>query len=336
MPFAVVEPGLHGHDLAARDDGRVHLAKRHPQQVENADAGAGRDRLNPQPKVAGEDREERQANNQHKHDADQHHRAAFKQPLGKQSGGESHWYLHGSCLWRANKSRIALSVSTPYSYILCNHSKTEFQVEPPAASARDCENTMDSYPLNIVSFSGLSPIWQRDSLPTAHSPAGSTRSRQFFPTLQMRSPAPQRPLPPRTPAANTDDERDNQFPAQLRGRLAASAVRFARSVRPCCGSPRAKSRDHRRGMLELLLQPRLGLVSRMALRIVPHHQRIAQHHGHEIQIVPRHLAQTKPRRLKNELGHRRCAANGPKCNRHPKYFPAIVAIGGRTAPIALR
>ena len=58
-------PGLHGHDLAARDHRRIHLAKRHPQQVEKADAGAGRDRLNPQAEVAGEDGKERQRDNQH-------------------------------------------------------------------------------------------------------------------------------------------------------------------------------------------------------------------------------------------------------------------------------
>ena len=78
MPFAVVEPGLHGHDLAARDDRRVHLAERHPQQVEDADAGAGRDRLNPQPKVAGEDREERQHDDQRTDQQHQPQRVAAK------------------------------------------------------------------------------------------------------------------------------------------------------------------------------------------------------------------------------------------------------------------
>ena len=67
MPFVVVQPGLHGHDLAADDHGRVHLAEGHPQQVEDADAGAGRDRLNPQAEVAGEDREQRQADDHHEH-----------------------------------------------------------------------------------------------------------------------------------------------------------------------------------------------------------------------------------------------------------------------------
>ena len=37
----------------------IHLAERHAHQIEDADAGAGRDRLNPEPEVAGEDRQER-------------------------------------------------------------------------------------------------------------------------------------------------------------------------------------------------------------------------------------------------------------------------------------
>ena len=53
----VAEPGLHGHDLAADDHRRIDLAEGHAQQVEDADAGAGRDRLNPEAEVAGEDGE---------------------------------------------------------------------------------------------------------------------------------------------------------------------------------------------------------------------------------------------------------------------------------------
>ena len=62
--FAIVDAGLHGHDLAARDHGRVHFAERHPEQIEDADAGAGGDRLDPQPEVAGEDRKERERDDQ--------------------------------------------------------------------------------------------------------------------------------------------------------------------------------------------------------------------------------------------------------------------------------
>ena len=79
MPFAVVQAGLHGHDLAAHDDRRVHLAERHPQQVEDADAGAGRDRLNPQAKVAGEDREEGQHHDQRAEQQHQPQRIAVEQ-----------------------------------------------------------------------------------------------------------------------------------------------------------------------------------------------------------------------------------------------------------------
>ena len=45
--------------------------------------GAGRDRLNPQPEVAGEDRKERQANDQHDHQADEDHRAAVERAVGQ-------------------------------------------------------------------------------------------------------------------------------------------------------------------------------------------------------------------------------------------------------------
>ena len=63
----VADARLHRHDLAADDDGRIDLAKGHAQQVEDADARAGRDRLDPEAEVAGEDRQSRSAEDNDDH-----------------------------------------------------------------------------------------------------------------------------------------------------------------------------------------------------------------------------------------------------------------------------
>jgi hypothetical protein len=62
--FFFIEAGLHGHDLAADDHRRVHLAEPHPHQIDHADAGPRHDRLDPQPREAGEDRQEDQHEDQ--------------------------------------------------------------------------------------------------------------------------------------------------------------------------------------------------------------------------------------------------------------------------------
>ncbi len=60
-PRAVIQTGLHRHHLGARNDRGVHLAKGHPQQVQNPDLGAGRDGLNPEAEVASEDGQHHQS-----------------------------------------------------------------------------------------------------------------------------------------------------------------------------------------------------------------------------------------------------------------------------------
>ena len=52
------QTGLHGHDLAADDDGRIHLADRHHHQLPDVDVGPGEDALNPEVEVAGQDCQE--------------------------------------------------------------------------------------------------------------------------------------------------------------------------------------------------------------------------------------------------------------------------------------
>ena len=78
--FAFVDAGLHGHDLAAGDDGGIHLAEGHAEQVEDADAGAGGDRLNPEAEVAGEDREERERDDQRAEQQHEPQRVVTEQP----------------------------------------------------------------------------------------------------------------------------------------------------------------------------------------------------------------------------------------------------------------
>ena len=66
----LAETGLHRHDFAADDDRGIYFAERHSEQVEDADSGAGRYRLNPQSEVAGEDRKQDQSKNQQDQDHD--------------------------------------------------------------------------------------------------------------------------------------------------------------------------------------------------------------------------------------------------------------------------
>ncbi len=65
----VADARLHGHDLAADDHRRVDLAEGHAQQVEDADARPGGDRLDPEAEVAGENENEHHARD---HDREQH------------------------------------------------------------------------------------------------------------------------------------------------------------------------------------------------------------------------------------------------------------------------
>ena len=52
------ETGLNGHDLAADDHGRIHLADRHHHQLPDVDVGPGEDALDPEVEVAGQDCDE--------------------------------------------------------------------------------------------------------------------------------------------------------------------------------------------------------------------------------------------------------------------------------------
>ena len=134
--LAVVQAGLHRHDLAARDHRRVHLAKRHPQQVEDADPRAGRDRLNPQPEVAGEDREQRQPNDHHDHQRDQHHRAAAEEPIGEENAGEHRLHgIHLNSLRSTSASgETTLSASQPCAYNCSSRLNWRIQARPTSAT----------------------------------------------------------------------------------------------------------------------------------------------------------------------------------------------------------
>ena len=68
MPVFVADARLHGHDLAADDHRGVDLAERHAQQVEDADAGPGRDRLDPQAEKIDEDGQPDQPDDEADHD----------------------------------------------------------------------------------------------------------------------------------------------------------------------------------------------------------------------------------------------------------------------------
>ena len=52
--LALVDAGLHCHDLAAHDDIRIDLAEGHAQEVQNAYARSGHPGLHPPAKKAGE------------------------------------------------------------------------------------------------------------------------------------------------------------------------------------------------------------------------------------------------------------------------------------------
>ena len=81
MPVASSKPGLHGHDLAAHDDRGIHLAKGHAQQIEDADARPGRDALDRRAEIAGEDRQENQADNEHREHHDPNNVADSAWPI---------------------------------------------------------------------------------------------------------------------------------------------------------------------------------------------------------------------------------------------------------------
>ena len=88
------------------------FAKRHPQQIEKADARPGRKRLNPQPAVAREDREEHQRGNQQPHEQDEPNRPATKQPPAaflrdKRRRSNSHWENMRRKLGHEPRPRIA-------------------------------------------------------------------------------------------------------------------------------------------------------------------------------------------------------------------------------------
>jgi hypothetical protein len=91
--FVLVEARLHGHDLAPRDHGRIHLPQRHPHQVDDADPRTRGQRLNPKPKIPGDNREDRQPHNQQKRQPNQHQRVAIERTLGEQRKHEHR--LHG-------------------------------------------------------------------------------------------------------------------------------------------------------------------------------------------------------------------------------------------------
>ena len=69
----LVQPRLNSHDFRAYHDGRIDLSKTHAEQIKNADPRAGRNRLDPQPKIGNEHIEDDQANDddhRSQHDSD--------------------------------------------------------------------------------------------------------------------------------------------------------------------------------------------------------------------------------------------------------------------------
>ncbi len=63
-PLGLPQTCLYGHHFAANDHAGIDLAKSHPQQVENADPGASKHRLQPESKIPGHHHQGNQHENQ--------------------------------------------------------------------------------------------------------------------------------------------------------------------------------------------------------------------------------------------------------------------------------